>query len=43
MSGIVGLGASMSVDKERRGPAEEVLLHYTAYLRELLEKEGLLS
>lgn len=42
VGGVLGLEKSMSVDQERRGPAEKMLLMYTAYLRELLDKEGYL-
>lgn len=33
---IAWLDKSMSINQEKQGPAEEILLEYTAYLRELL-------
>lgn len=33
----------LSAEKERKGPAEEVLQAYTAHMRSILEKEGLLK
>lgn len=33
---IWSISESMSIEKERKGPAEEVLLKYTEYMKELL-------
>ena len=33
----------LSAEKERKGPAEEVLQAYTAHMRDILEKTGLLK
>ena len=33
----------MSAEKERKGPAEEVLLAYTEHMRDILTKNGLLA
>lgn len=33
----------LSAEKERRGPAEEALQAYTAHMREILKKNGLLK
>lgn len=38
--GIWQISKSMSMEKERKGPAEEVLQKYTAYMRSLLEQSG---
>ena len=38
--GAAAIGSQMSSEQERKGPAEDALLAYTAYMRELLEKEG---
>ncbi len=35
------IGIVMSKEKERKGPAENALQFYTAYMKELLEKAGL--
>ena len=36
-------GSVLSAEKERKGPAEEVLQAYTAHMREVLKKCGLLK
>ena len=36
-------GSVLSAEKERKGPAEEVLQAYTAHMREILKKSGLLK
>lgn len=36
------VGLVTSKEKERKGPAEEVLQYYTEYMKELLEKAGYL-
>lgn len=36
------IGLVTSKEKERKGPAEEVLQYYTEYMKELLEKSGYL-
>ena len=41
--GAVKMGKTMSMENERKGPAEEVLQKYTAYLKSLLEKAGYLK
>ena len=33
----------LSAEKERKGPAEEVLQAYTAHMKEILKKNGLLK
>ena len=33
----------LSAEKERKGPAEEILQVYTAHTREILKKNGLLK
>ena len=38
--GIWKVGTTMSMEEERKGPAEEVLQGYTAYMRELLGSAG---
>ena len=40
ITGIWKMGSHMSSEKERKGPAEEVLQSYTAYMRELLQAAG---
>ena len=35
------MGSLMSSEQERKGPAEETLQVYTAYMRSLLEQAGL--
>lgn len=37
---IWSVSVTMSLEKERKGPAEEVLQKYAAYMRELLDKAG---
>ena len=39
ISGIAKTGSLMSQEKERKGPAEEILRKYTAYMKELLANE----
>lgn len=34
-------GENMSIEKERKGPAEEAIQKYAAYLRDILKNEGL--
>ena len=36
-------GSVLSAEKERKGPAEEVLLACTAHMRDILKKSGLLK
>lgn len=38
--GIWKISETMSVEKERKGPAEEVLQKYTAYMKQLLGSAG---
>ncbi len=33
----------LSAEKERKGPAEEILQAYTAHMRDILQKNGLLK
>ncbi len=40
--GAAKIGSSISEENERKGPAEDALLRYTAYMKDLLEKEGYL-
>ena len=40
--GALKIGLVTSKEKERKGPAEEVLQYYTEYMKELLEKAGYL-
>ncbi len=40
---IWSVSVTMSLEKERKGPAEEVLQKYAAYMRELLDKAGYLK
>lgn len=37
------ISKSMSVEKERKGPAQEALQKYTAHMREVLVKEGVVD
>lgn len=37
------ISTTMSMEKERKGPAEEALQKYTAYMRELLSNAGYLQ
>ncbi|MDD4367226.1 MAG: hypothetical protein PHV38_06085 [Eubacteriales bacterium] len=39
---VYKLSQNMSMEKERKGPAEEVLQKYTEYMRSLLAEAGLL-
>jgi hypothetical protein len=39
--GAAKMGSLMSSEQERKGPAEETLQVYTAYMRSLLEQAGL--
>lgn len=41
--GIWKIGTTVSMEKERKGPAEEVLHRYAAYMRELLGAAGYLA
>ena len=41
--GIAQMTSLSSSEKERRGPAEDVLQRYTAYMKELLAKAGYLK
>lgn len=40
---IWSISENMSIEKERKGPAEEVLQKYAAYMHELLSAEGLIK
>lgn len=40
--GALQIGLVASKEKERKGPAEEILQYYTEYMKELLEKAGYL-
>ena len=42
LSGTVKMNSLGSAEKERKGPAEEALQIYTAYMKELLGQEGYL-
>ena len=42
-AGAAGLAASMPIKREASDPAEEILLKYTEYMRELLGKAGYLA
>ncbi|MBQ0018597.1 MAG: hypothetical protein KBS63_05295 [Clostridiales bacterium] len=41
--GALKIGIIQSKEKERKGPAEEVLQYYTEYMKTLLEKAGYVS
>ena len=41
--GIAQMASLRSSEKERRGPAEEVLQRYTAYMKQILGEAGLLK
>ena len=43
LASALKVGSLMSAEKERKGPAEEVLQEYAKYLTELLGKEGYLK
>lgn len=36
-------GSVLKAEKERKGPAEEILQAYTAHMKDILKKEGLLK
>jgi len=36
-------GSVLSAEKERKGPAEEILQAYAAHMRDILQKNGLLK
>ena len=40
---ILQTGSVLSAEKERKGPAEEMLQAYTAHMRDILKKSGLLK
>ena len=41
--GAAQISSTMSQEKERKGPAEEILLKYTEYMRRLLKEAGYLK
>ncbi|MBR5429761.1 MAG: hypothetical protein IK116_04460 [Firmicutes bacterium] len=41
LAGARKISSSFSMEKERKGPAEDVLQEYTAYMRQLLQQAGL--
>ncbi|MCR4951063.1 MAG: hypothetical protein K6A40_07065 [Solobacterium sp.] len=41
--GAAQISSTMSTEKERKGPAEEILLKYTEYMRGLLKDAGYLK
>lgn len=41
--GIHQISTTMSLEKERKGPAEEALQKYTAYMKQILASGGLLK
>ena len=41
--GIWKISTTMSIEKERKGPAEEVLQKYTAHMKQLLGEAGYLK
>lgn len=43
LAGVAQTGSVMSTEKERKGPAEEVLLKYTEYMKSLLKEAGYLK
>ena len=43
ITGVWSIQKTMSIHKERTGPAEEALLRYAEHLRTLLKKEGYLD
>ncbi len=40
---ILQTGSVLSAEKERKGPAEEILQAYTAHMRDILQKSGFLQ
>ena len=40
LTGALKITSGMSAEKERKGPAEDILLEYTEHMRELLHREG---
>ena len=40
---LMQTGSVLSAEKERKGPAEEALQAYTAHMKDILKKEGLLK
>ena len=43
VGGAMKIGSVMSSEQERKGPAEQVLQQYTAYMRQLLGQAGYLK
>ena len=43
LSGIWKTGVVMNAEKERKGPAEDVLQAYTAHMKDILSKNGVLK
>ena len=43
LSKIWQTSSVLSAEKERKGPAEEILQAYTAHMKEILQKNGLLK
>ena len=43
LSKIWQTSSVLSAEKERKGPAEEILQAYTAHMKEILKKKGLLK
>lgn len=43
LTGLWQTGVVMNTEKERKGPAEKVLQAYTAHMKEILSKNGLLK
>lgn len=41
--GAIRINSVMSAEKERKGPAEEILQKYAAYMRQLLQEAGYLK
>ena len=41
--GAIQITSTMSAEKERKGPAEEILLKYTEYMKKLLAEAGYLK
>lgn len=39
--GIEKISKTLSLEKERKGPAQDVLVGYTKYMTDILEREGL--
>ena len=40
---LLQTGSVLSAEKERKGPAEEILQAYTAHMRDILQESGLLK